>query len=57
MNTTEEPNISEKVTILKSEYNALRLAEARMDELDAAGVDNWEGYSEVDWPDEDDFDL
>ena len=57
MNTTEEPNISEKVTILKSEYNALRLAEARMDALDAAGVDNWEGYSDVDWPDEDDFDL
>jgi hypothetical protein len=42
-------NLPETVTIATDEY--LRLVEdsANLDGLRAAGVDNWDGYSEVDW--------
>jgi hypothetical protein len=42
-------NLPETVTIPTDEY--LRLVEdsANLDGLRAAGVDNWDGYSEVDW--------
>lgn len=34
----------ETVTITKSEYEALLQDSAMLGELEAAGVDNWEGY-------------
>jgi hypothetical protein len=34
----------ETVTIAKSEYEGLRRAADFLDCLDAAGVDNWDGY-------------
>ena len=37
-------NNEETVTIAKAEYDRLIRADRWLDCLDAAGVDNWEGY-------------
>lgn len=34
----------EAVTIMRARFNSLLEKEARLDVLEAAGVDNWEGY-------------
>lgn len=36
-----------KVTILQSRLDELKEAEAFLDALQAAGVDNWEGYEQA----------
>jgi len=38
---------AEEVTISKREYETLKLAQRKLEALRAAGVDNWEGYSEA----------
>ena len=43
----EETVMIETVTIARSEYEELREASSILDRLYAAGVDNWEGYSEA----------
>lgn len=40
------PN-DEQVTITRTEYDALVDSDRMLDALMAAGVDNWEGYSEA----------
>lgn len=40
----------ETVTISKTDYDELRIAQAELEALYAAGVDNWEGFDNVDWP-------
>lgn len=47
----------EMITIPKKEYNSLKFSEAQLLAMEAAGVDNWQGYDEVNWPHEEDFDL
>jgi hypothetical protein len=37
----------ETVTIPKSEYESLLEAQAKLDALEGAGVDNWEGYDDA----------
>lgn len=32
------------IAITKEEYEKLKQAKAKLDALEAAGVDNWEGY-------------
>ena len=39
--------MEEQVTISKSEYHRLLKAQARLDCLEGAGVDNWCGYDEA----------
>lgn len=39
--------MEEQVTISKAEYRQLLKAQARLDCLEAAGVDNWGGYCEA----------
>lgn len=36
----------DKVEITKDEYYRLKVAELELDLLNAAGVDNWQGYGE-----------
>lgn len=36
--------MAEMVTITKAEYERLLEVDAHMNELDARGVDNWDGY-------------
>lgn len=36
--------VMEEVTISKEEYEALKQADAFLDALKEAGVDNWDGY-------------
>lgn len=36
--------MEETVTITKGEYALLRGAKTKLDALECAGVDNWEGY-------------
>lgn len=36
-----------KVTIDEAEHERLKRADAKLDALEAGGVDNWEGYSEA----------
>ena len=45
---------TERITILKTEYDQLLERDRILTALEAAGVDNWEGYSEAlrDKPDE-----
>jgi hypothetical protein len=45
--------MEETVTISKKRYDSLIDAQKKLDRLEAAGVDNWEGYSEA-FIDEDD---
>lgn len=45
----------EKITITKGEYYDLRLVDAKMDLLDAGGVDNWDWYGESLFPEDDDM--
>lgn len=42
-----EDNPNEMVTITKKEYDRLLASEKWLQCLNAAGVDNWEGYSEA----------
>jgi hypothetical protein len=53
----EVSEISEEkmVTIPESKYQNLLYVEASYDALEAAGVDNWEGFEHVEWPQEDKF--
>jgi hypothetical protein len=44
------------ITISKQEYFRLRVAEIKLDLLEGGGVDNWPGYGESLWSDED-YDL
>ena len=37
----------ELVTITRKEYDRLLAAQAMLDALEAAGVDNWSGYSDA----------
>lgn len=37
----------EEVTISRKEYDQLRAAQAKLDALEAAGVDNWSGYDDA----------
>lgn len=37
----------ENITIAKSLYDRLRAAEKKLNALEAAGVDNWEGYDQA----------
>lgn len=39
--------MEDNVTISKRRYNELLHAEVQLTELEAAGVDNWEGYEEA----------
>ena len=39
--------IEETVTIPKARYEVLLFRERVLEALDAAGVDNWEGYSDA----------
>lgn len=39
----------EFVMVNVEEYKRLLAAEAELEELEAAGVDNWSGYGEVEW--------
>lgn len=41
------------VTITVARYNELRNAEEELAAINALGVDNWEGYDEVEWPESD----
>lgn len=41
--------ISDTVTVTTREYLNLVRSDLELDALDAGGVDNWEGYGEVDW--------
>lgn len=36
-------------TITAEKLQSLLYAETMLDELSSMGVDNWEGYSEIDW--------
>jgi len=45
------------VTISRKEYNKLLQAQSELDALEAAGVDNWEGYSEAMQQQEDEEDI
>jgi hypothetical protein len=47
--------MEEQVTISLKDYQNLKWIEANYDALEAAGVDNWSGYDECDWPKEEDF--
>lgn len=47
--------MSEMIKIAQDRYNYLLFREAQLDAMEAMGVDNWEGYEEVDWPDDDEF--
>lgn len=40
--------MDENITISKHEYKQLLKKEALLDSLEAAGVDNWSGYDEID---------
>lgn len=37
------------VTISIEDYKHYRKRDAELEELEAVGVDNWSGYSEVEW--------
>jgi hypothetical protein len=39
-----------KVTIDKEEYLRLRISDEKLGRLEAAGVDNWEGYGDALYP-------
>lgn len=45
--------MQETVTIYKSEYERLLKAEAFLEALEEAGVDNWEGYAKALFEEED----
>jgi len=36
--------MSKEILITMAEYNKLRAAQNKLDALESAGVDNWEGY-------------
>lgn len=42
--TDRHSELDEQKTITQKELQALRFAQAELDALYAAGVDNWEGY-------------
>lgn len=42
-------DLPENVTITTAEYLRLLRSDFTLTELEAAGVDNWDGYSEADW--------
>lgn len=44
MRVTNEPNM---ITIPLDEYEQLKKDQEFLQQLEAAGVDNWEGYSEA----------
>lgn len=48
-------NNNDTVTIDRREHERLLFIEANFDALEAAGVDNWDHYSEVEWPDEEHY--
>lgn len=37
------------VSITQTEFDRLTMAWRKLIELESAGVDNWEGYEEIDW--------
>lgn len=43
----DEPTTPKTITIPLEQFEELREAADRLDALYAAGVDNWEGYSEA----------
>lgn len=52
----DQPDENDMVKITSKEYTRLRRRDLELQLLEEAGVDNWIGYSEVDWPRLGDFD-
>ena len=45
--TADDPKVAETVTISKAQYAELVERDAFLARLEAAGVNNWEGYGEA----------
>ena len=43
----QKDQMSDTVTISASEYKQLLKAQAKLDALEGAGVDNWQGYDDA----------